>query len=74
MMANHILHSQQCNMESLATIESNIRDIPQNHTTADIAHLVETHGKATSNTHPPSNQLNVPTLDESLNGPVQQLT
>ena len=61
-------------MESLATIESNIRDIPHNHTAADITHLVETHGKANSNTCLLSNQPDVPMLDEPLYGPAQQLT
>ena len=74
MMADHILHSQQHNMESPATIESNIRDMPQKHITANITHLVETHGKANSNTCPPSDQPNMPTLDEPLHRPAQQLT
>ena len=73
-MADHILHSQQHNMESLATIEGNVGDTPQKHTTADITLLVETHGEANSNTRPPSDQPNAPTLDEPLHGPAQQLT
>ena len=73
-MANHILHSQQGDMESPATIESNIRDTPQKHTTANVAHLVETHGEANSNTHPPSDQPDTLTLDEPSHGPAQQLT
>ena len=74
MIANHILHSQQHDMESPVTIEGNIGDTPQKHITADIALLVETHGEANSNTHPPSDQPNTPTLDEPLHGPAQQLT
>ena len=73
-MANHILHSQQHDMESPATIESNVRDILQKHTTANIVLLVETHGKANSNTCPPSDWPDTPTLDEPLHGPAQQLT
>ena len=73
-MADHILHSQQHNMESLATIEGNVRDMPQKHIAADITCLVETHGKANSNTHPLSDQLNTLTLDEPSHGPAQQLT
>ena len=73
-MADHILHSQQHDMESPATIKSNIRDTPQKHITADIAHFVETHGEANSNTHPPSDQPNTLTLDEPSHGPAQQLT
>ena len=68
MMANHILHSQQHDIESLATIKGNVEDTPQNHITADIAHLVETYSEANSNTHPPSDWLNIPTLDEPLHG------
>ena len=74
MIANHILHSQQRNMESLATIEGNVRDTPQKHITADIVRLVETHGEANSNTRPPSDQPDMLTLDEPLHGPAQQLT
>ena len=74
MMADHILHSQQRDMESPATIESNVGDTLQKHTTADIAHLVETHGKANSNTCPPSDQPDMLTMDEPLHGPAQQLT
>ena len=73
-MANHILRSQQRNMESPATIEGNIRDTPQKHTTADVAHLVETHGEANSNTCPPSDRPDALTLDEPSHGPAQQLT
>ena len=69
MMANHILHSQQHDMESLATIGSNVGDMPQNHIMADVAYLVETHGEANSNTHPPSDQPNAPTVDEPSYGP-----
>ena len=39
-------------MESPATIKGNIGDMLQNPTTANIAHLVETYGKANSNTYP----------------------
>ena len=73
-MANHILRSQQRNMESPATIEGNIGDTPQKHTTADIAHLVETHGEANPNTRPPSDQPDALTPDEPSHGPAQQLT
>ena len=73
-MADHILRSQQRDMESSATIEGNIRDTPQKHTTADIALLVETYGEANSNTCSPSDQPDVPTLDEPSHGPAQQLT
>ena len=73
-MANHILCSQQHDMESLATIESNVGDTSQNHITADIMCLVETHGEANSNTHPPSDWPDTPMLDELLHGPAQQLT
>ena len=73
-MANHILRSQQHNMESLATIEGNIRDTPQKHITANVTRLVETHGEANSNTCPPSDQPDMLTLDEPLHGPAQQLT
>ena len=73
-MANHILRSQQHDMESPATIEGNVRDTPQKHTTADIARLVETHGEANSNTRLPSDQPDALTLDEPLYGPAQQLT
>ena len=61
-------------MESPATIKGNIRDMPQKHTMADIAHLVETHGKANSNTCPPSDQPDMLMLDEPLHGAAQQLT
>ena len=61
-------------MESPATIEGNIGDMPQKHITADVAHLVETHGEANSNTCPPSDWPNTLTLDEPLHGPAQQLT
>ena len=74
MMANHILCSQQHDMESLATIEGNIRDTPQKHITADITLLVETHGEANSNICPPSDWPDTPMLDEPLHGPAQQLT
>ena len=74
MMADHILHSQQRNMESPATIKGNVRDTLQKHTMADIARLVETHGEANSNTCLPSDQPNALTLDEPLHGPAQQLT
>ena len=73
-MADHILHSQQRNMESLATIEGNVGDTPQKHTTADIARLVETHGEANSNTCLPSDQPDTLTLDEPSHGLAQQLT
>ena len=73
-MADHILHSQQRDMESPATIKGNVRDMTQKHTTADIAHLVETHGEANSNTRPPSDQPDALTLDEPSHGPAQQLT
>ena len=73
-MADHILHSQQRNMESPATIKGNVGDMPQKHTAADIARLVETHGEANSNTCPPSDQPDALTLDEPLHGPAQQLT
>ena len=73
-MADHVLHSQQRDMESLATIEGNVGDTPQKHIAADITLLVETHGKANSNTCPPSDQPDTPTLDEPLHGPAQQLT
>ena len=73
-MADHILHSQQRDMESPATIEGNIGDTPQKHTAANIALLVETHGEANSNTCPPSDQPDMSTLDEPLHGPAQQLT
>ena len=73
-MANHILHSQQHDMESLATIEGNIRDTPQKHITADIMRLVETHGKANSDTYPPSDQPDTLTLDKPSYRPAQQLT
>ena len=73
-MADHILRSQQRNMESPATIEGNIGDTPQKHTTANIACLVETHGEANSDTCPPSDQLDVLELDEPSYGPAQQLT
>ena len=73
-MADHILRSQQCDMESPATIEGNVRDTPQKHITADIVRLVETHGEANSNTCPPSNQPDILMLDEPLHGPAQQLT
>ena len=74
MMANHILCSQQRNMESPATIEGNVGDTLQKHITADIARLVETHGEANSNTRLPSDWPNTPTLDEPSHGPAQQLT
>ena len=74
MMADHILHSQQRDMESLATIKSNVRDIPQNHTAANITHFVETHGEANFNTYLPSDQPDMPTLDELSHRPAQQLT
>ena len=74
MMADHILRSQQRDMESPATIKSNVGDTPQKHTTADIARLVETHGEANSNTHPPSDQPDALTPDEPSHGPAQQLT
>ena len=74
MIADHILHSQQRDIESPATIEGNIRDTPQKHITADIALLVETHGEANSNICPLSDWPNVPTLDEPLHEPAQQLT
>ena len=74
MMANHILRSQQRDMESPATIKGNVGDTPQKHITADVARLVETHGKANSNTRPPSDQPNTLTLDEPSYGPAQQLT
>ena len=74
MIADHILCSQQHDMESPATIEGNIGDMPQKHIMADVTLLVETHGKANSNTHPPSDQPNTPTLDEPSHGPAQQLT
>ena len=61
-------------MESPATIEGNIGDTPQKHTTADVTRLVETHGEANSNTCPPSDWPDVLTLDEPLHGPAQQLT
>ena len=73
-MADHILHSQQRNMESPATIEGNVGDMLQKHITADMARLVETHGEANSNTCQPSDQPDTPTLDEPLHGPAQQLT
>ena len=73
-MADHVLRSQQRNMESPATIEGNIGDTPQKHIVADITLLVETHGEANSNTCPPSDQPNTPTLDELSHGPAQQLT
>ena len=73
-MADHILRSQQCDMKSPATIEGNVRDTPQKHITADITLLVETHGEANSNTCPPSDQPNTPTLDELSHGLAQQLT
>ena len=73
-MADHILCSQQHDMESPATIEGNIRDTPQKHTTANIACLVETHGEANSDTCPPSDWPDTPTPDEPLHGPAQQLT
>ena len=73
-MANHILRSQQRDIESPATIEGNVGDTPQKHTAADVARLVETHGKANSNTCPPSDWPDVLTLDEPLHGPAQQLT
>ncbi|KAI9754665.1 MAG: hypothetical protein M1815_005485 [Lichina confinis] len=73
-MADHILRSQQRDMESPATIEGNIGDTPQKHTAADITRLVETHGEANSNTCPPSDQPNALTLDEPSHGPAQQLT
>ena len=73
-MADHVLCSQQRDMESPATIEGNIGDTPQKHTTANIALLVETHGEANSNTCLPSDQPDAPTLDEPLHGPAQQLT
>ena len=73
-MANHILHSQQHDMESPATIEGNVRDTPQKHIVADITRLVETHGKANSNTCPPSDQPDTLTLDEPSHRPAQQLT
>ena len=74
MMADHILRSQQRDMESPATIEGNVGDTPQKHTTANITRLVETHGEANSNTCPPSDRPNTLTLDEPLHGPAQQLT
>ena len=74
MIADHILCSQQHDMESPATIESNVGDMPQKHITANITCLVETHGEANSNTRPPSDQPNMLTLDEPLHGPAQQLT
>ena len=74
MMADHILHSQQRDMESPATIEGNVRDTPQKHTTANITCLVETHGEANSNTHPPSDWPDMLTPDEPSHGPAQQLT
>ena len=61
-------------MESPATIEGNVRDTPQKHIMANVALLVETHGEANSNTHPPSDQPDTPTPDEPLHGPAQQLT
>ena len=61
-------------MESPATIEGNVGDMLQKHTTADIALLVETHGEANSNTCPPSDQPDMPTPDEPSYGPAQQLT
>ena len=73
-MADCILRSQQRNMESPATIEGNVGDTLQKHTTADVARLVETHGEANSNTCPPSNQPDVLTPDEPSHGPAQQLT
>ena len=45
MIADHILHSQQHDIESLATIESNVRDMLQNHITADVICLVEIQGE-----------------------------
>ena len=72
-MADHILRSQQRDMESLATIEGNVRDTPQKHITADITHLVETHGEANSNTRLPSDQPDALTPDEPSHGPAQQL-
>ena len=74
MMADHILRSQQHNMESPATIEGNVGDTPQNHITANITHLVETHGEANSNTRPPSDWPDAPTPDEPSYRPAQQLT
>ena len=74
MIADHILCSQQHDMESLATIKGNVRDTPQKHITANITHFVETHGEANSNTCPPSDQPNTPTLDEPSYGLAQQLT
>ena len=73
-MADYILHSQQRDMESPATIEGNIGDTPQKHTAANITHLVETHGEANSDTRPPSDRPNVLTPDEPSHGPAQQLT
>ena len=73
-MADHILRSQQRDMESPATIKGNVGDIPQKHTTAEITHLVETYGKANSNTCPPPDQPDTLTLDEPSHGPAQQLT
>ena len=61
-------------MESPATIESNVGDTPQKHITANITCLVETHGKANSNTCSPSDQPDTLTLDEPLHEPAQQLT
>ena len=61
-------------MESLATIKGNVRDILQNHITADIVHFVETHGEANSNICLLSNQPDMPALDEPLHRPAQQLT
>ena len=74
MIADHILRSQQRNMESLATIEGNVGDTPQKHIAADVTHLVETHSKANSNTCPPSDQPDTLTLDEPSYRPAQQLT
>ncbi|KAI9754666.1 MAG: hypothetical protein M1815_005486 [Lichina confinis] len=73
-MANYILHSQQRDMESPATIKGNIGETPQKHTAADVTRLVETHGEANSNTHPPSDQPNALMLDKPSHGPAQQLT
>ena len=73
-MADHILCSQQHDMESPATIKGNIRDTPQKHTMANVAHLVETHGEANSNIRPPSDQPDALMLDEPSHGPAQQLT